>query len=274
MARSIVDHLATTGHPVRVLTGDPDHSDLPSAAEVLTGDLRDPGALAHALAGVQAVYLRVGTWLGARYRDIIGTFLDIAIDTGVERVVLRSSGAIDEWAGTQDDPVAALYHGIECDIRSSGLGWTFLRLEVASADALRWAFQVPRQLAVGDVVRGPYAGAAGSPIHPADFAAVAVAALTDCAHDRRVYPVTGPASMTHAEQVRLIGVVRGRTCYYDEIDEAAARNRINPAAPADLLFATWAKHVGMPAPITDTVQRLTGRPPRTPRQWALDYPRG
>ena len=34
---------------------------------------------------------------------------------------------------------------------------------MASADALQWAFDVPAQLKAGDVVRGPYAEAAGSP---------------------------------------------------------------------------------------------------------------
>jgi uncharacterized protein YbjT (DUF2867 family) len=265
--RSIVDQLATSGRAVRVLMHDGDQSEFPSAAEIVVGDLGDPGSLIRAMIGVQAVFLRTTA------PTVICGFLNAADAAGVERVVFQSSGAVDDWAVIQSNPVAADYSEIERAIRASGLSWTFLRLEVASSDALQWAFDVPRQLSTGDVVRGPYAGAAGSPIHPADFAAVAIAALTGDEHDRRTYSVTGPVSFSHSEQVRLIGAVRGRTYYYDELDEATARARIDPCAPADLLFETWAKHVGMPAPITDTIQRLTQRPPRTPRQWALDYPR-
>jgi uncharacterized protein YbjT (DUF2867 family) len=267
VGRSIVDQLATSGRAVRVLTRDEDHDDLPSAAEIAVGNLTDPSSLSRAMVGVQSVFLL------ASVPDFICGFLNAADTAGVERIVFQSTGAIDDWAATQSNDVAAVHGDIERSIRASGIGWTFLRLEVASSDALQWAFDVPRQMSAGDVVRGPYAGAAGSPIHPADFAAVVIAALTDDEHDRRTYAVTGPVSLTHSEQVRLIGQVRGRTYYYDELDEPTARARINPYAPADLLFETWARHVGVPAPITDTVHRLTGRPPRTPRQWAMDYPR-
>ena len=268
VGRSIVDQLATSGRAVRALIGDGDNSDFPSAAEIAVGNLADPASLMRAMLGVQSVFL-----LASNPNFICG-FLNAADAAGVERIVFRSSGAIDDWASTQPNDVAAFYSDIERTIRASGLSWTFLRLEVASADALQRAFDVPRQMSVGDVVRGPYAGSAGSPIHPADLAAVAIAALTEDEHDRRVYSVTGPVSLSHAEQIRLIGQVRGRTYYYDELDEASARARISPHAPADLLFETWARHVGMPAPITDTVHRLTRRAPRTPRQWAMDYPRG
>ena len=267
VGRSIVDQLATSGRAVRALTREEEHTDFPSAAEIAIGDLTDPDSLFRAMVGVKSVFLL------ASVSNFIRGFLNVADAAGVERVVFQSSGAIDDWAAKQPNDVAAFHHDIERAIRASDVGWTFLRLEVASSDALQWAFDVPRQLSVGDVVRGPYAGAAGSPIHPADLAAVAIAALTEDEHDRCTYSVTGPVSFTHAEQVRLIGQVRGRTYYYDELDEVTARSRISPFAPVDLLFETWAKHVGTPPPITDTVRRLTRRAPRTPRQWAMDYPR-
>jgi hypothetical protein len=45
---------------------------------------------------------------------------------------------------------------------------------------------------------------------------------------------------------------------------------ISPYAPADVLFAMWKRHIGIPAPVTDTVQRLTSRPPRSVKAWAAD----
>jgi nucleoside-diphosphate-sugar epimerase len=83
-----------------------------------------------------------------------------------------------------------------------------------------------------------------APVHPADFAAVAVATLTRDEHAGKVYIVTGPGSLTHAEQIRLIGEARGRPLRFEELDEAAARQTISPYAPADVLFETWQKHLG------------------------------
>ncbi len=107
---------------------------------------------------------------------------------------------------------------------------------------------------------------------PADFAAVAVATLTRDEHAGKVYIVTGPASLTHAEQIRLIGEAHGRPLRFEELDEAAARQAISPYAPADVLFETWQKHLATPAPVTSTIERVTGRPPRSVQQWAADYP--
>ena len=266
VGRSIVEQLVAAGRPVRALTRDPAKAALPPGAEVVAGDLSDTASLAAAIDGVSAVFLLA---VVPGFED---GFLAAARDAGVRRIVFQSSGAIDDDAAAQPDPIAAFHHGIEEAVRASGLQWTFLRLEVASADALQWAFDVPAQLARGDVVRGPYADAAGSPIHPADFAAAAIAALIGDDHAGGTYRLTGPRSLPHAEQIRLIGEAHGRPLRYEELDPAAARAAMGPHAPVDVLMATWERHRATPAPVTDAVERLTGRPPRSAQQWAADYP--
>lgn len=37
---------------------------------------------------------------------------------------------------------------------------------------------------------------------------------------------------------------------------------MGPHAPVDVLMATWERHRTAPAPVTDTVERLAGRPPQ------------
>jgi uncharacterized protein YbjT (DUF2867 family) len=266
VGRSIVEQLAAAGRPVRALTRDPAKADLPADAEVVAGDLADPASLAVAFKDVSAVFLL------AAVPGFAPVFLQAAKDAGVRRIVFQSSGAVDDDAKEQPNDIAAFHHDIERQIRDSGLEWTFLRLEVASADALQWAFDVPGQLRAGDVVRGPYGQAAGSPIHPADFAAVAIATLTEEQHAGEIYHLTGPQSLTHVEQIKLIGEALGRPLRYEELDPEAARQAISPYAPADVLFETWKKHIGTPAPVTDTVERVTGKPPRSVAHWAADYP--
>ncbi len=265
VGRSIVEHLLEAGREVRALTRDPGEAGLPERAEVVAGDLSDPESLRAAMEGVSAVFLL------AVVPGFAPALLEAAREAGVRRIVFQSSGAIVDGA-EQPNEIAAFHREIERELEESGLEWTFLRLEVASADALQWAFDVPGQLSRGDVVRGPYADAAGSPIHPADFAAVAVAALTDDRHAGKSYLLTGPRSLTNAEQIELIGRALGRTLRYEELTPEEAREAMGPHAPADLLMETWERHRATPVPVTDTVERVTGRPPRSPEQWAADYP--
>jgi uncharacterized protein YbjT (DUF2867 family) len=265
VGRSIVEQLAAANRPVRALTRDPERAGLPASAEVVAGDLSDPASLPAAFQDVTAAFLL------AVVPGVAPAFLAAARDAGVRRIVFQSSAAIDDSAGEQPNDVAQFHHDIEREIRESGLEWTFLRLDVSSSDALNWAFDVPGQLAAGDVIRGPYAQAHVSPIHPADLAAVAVAALTEDEHAGQTYHVTGPASMTLAEQVRLVGEALGRPLRYEELSPEQARTAISPYAPADLLFEDWERHIGTPAPVTDTIQRVTGRPARSVHEWAASY---
>jgi uncharacterized protein YbjT (DUF2867 family) len=265
VGRSIVEQLVAAGRGVRALTRDPAKAKLAPGAEVVAGDLSDPESLVAAFTDVSAVFLL------AAVPGFAPAFLKAAKAARVRRIVFQSSGAVDDAADEQPNEIAAFHYDIEQAIQESGLEWTFLRLAVASADALQWAFDVPGQLKAGDIVRGPYGAASGSPIHPADFAAVAVAALTEYRHTGKTYLLTGPQSLTHIEQVQLIGKALGRPLRYEELDPAAARAAISPYAPADLLFEMWEKHIGIPAPVTDTVARITGRPPRSVAQWAADY---
>ena len=264
VGRFIVEQLVAAGRPVRALTRDPHKAGLPEGAQVVAGDLSDPQSLAAAFKDVASLFLLAAT------PGFAPAFLKAAKDAGVRRIVFQSSGAVDA-ADEQPNDIATFHHDIERQIEDSGLEWTFLRLEVASADALQWAFDVPGQLKAGDVVRGPYGNAAGSPIHPADFAAVAVAALTQDEHAGKIYHLTGPQSLTHIEQVQLLGAALGRSLRYEELAPEAARQAISPYAPADVLFAMWEKHINTPAPVTDTVERVTGRPPRSAVEWAADY---
>lgn len=266
VGRSIVEQLVDSGHPVRALTRDAGDAGLPPAAELAEGDLNDPESIASAMQGVTAVFLL------AVVPGFAPGFLAAARAAGVERIVFQSSAEVVDDATDQPNGIAAFHHGVEQAIRDSGLGWTFLRLDVSSADALQWAFDLPGQLAAGNVVRAPYGDAASSPIHPADFAAVAVATLLDAQHTGAIYHVTGPESLTHREQIALIGSARGRELSFVELDPEAARSAAGPFVPIDVLLDTWARHVDEPAPVTDTIRRVTGRPPRQMAQWATDYP--
>ncbi|MER7174009.1 SDR family oxidoreductase [Streptomyces mesophilus] len=264
VGRSVVEQLAADGVAVRALTRDPERAGLPPQAEVVAGDLGDAGSLKAALEGVDAVFL-----LAASPDFDAAGFAALAEEAGVRRIVFQSSGAVVDGEAEQPDPVAAFHHAIEQALRGSAVGYTFLRLAVESSGSLEWSFDLAGQLSRGDVVSGPYAEALETPVHPADFAAVIIAALTDDgAHANRVYPVTGPHRLSLREQVRLLGEALNRPLRYEELAPEAARAAISPYAPADLLLGTWERHTKSPAPVADTLQRLTGTDGRSAQDWA------
>jgi uncharacterized protein YbjT (DUF2867 family) len=263
VGRNVLELLVEGGHPVRALTRRPQEAAWPAEVEVVAGDLGDAGSLRTALDGVDAVFLFAVPGSGEG-------FVAAAREAGVRRVVLLSSGAVDDAAEAQEDPIAAYHAEIEHALRGSGLEWTFLRPDVFAANTLMWAGQTRS----GDVVRGAYAAAAAAPVHEADIAAVAVAALTEDGHGGRTYELTGPESLTHAEQAMLIGAVLGRPITYQELPADTVKEMMSAHVPAPILdgiFRIWAGSVGRTAPTTADIEKVTGRPARSYRDWVRDH---
>lgn len=263
VGRNVVRGLLARGQQVRALTRDPARAGLPDGVEVVRGDLADPASHPAALDGVRAVFLfpAHGTTAG---------FVAAARQAGVERVVLLSSGSVQDGVAEQENVIATWHAEAEQPVRASGLEWTVLRPHAFAANALGWV----GQLSGGDVIHGPYAGATMAPIHEADIADVAVPALLEPGHAGAVHVLTGPQSLTHAEQAAIIGEVLGRPVRYQEIPPEAARAAMLaqhvPAPIADTLLALQGDRIGVPAPVTGEVEKLTGRPARTFAEWVAD----
>ncbi|SDH75601.1 zinc-binding dehydrogenase [Nonomuraea jiangxiensis] len=217
-----------------------------------TGDLRDPGSLP--LDGVEAVFL---VWPFASAEGAAPVVGEIA--RRVRRVVYLSSAAVREPE-----------REIERLIEESGPEWTFLRPHAFAANTLRWA----RQVRAG-VVRGAYGQAAMPLVHERDIAAVAVRALLDDGHHGAVHALTGPESLTQADQLRIISEVLKFPARWVEVppDEARADLLATglPAAVADDVLRAQAALVSHPAPVTRTVEEVTKAAPRTFRQWVADH---
>lgn len=262
--RQTVETLAAAGRPVRALTRRPEAAGLPRGVEVVRGDLTDAGTLAPALAGVTELLLVLPYGLDA------GPLLARARLAGVRRVVFLSSGAVAGDAARQPDVIAAYHAGVEERIRASGLEWTFLRLMFPAVNTLAWGMQ----LKDGDVVRGPYAGASASVVHERDVAEALAGVLGAPGHAGRVYELTGPQSLTQAEQLAVLGAALGRELTFEEVPDGPVRQQLGRFMDSDFVNALldlMAATVGKPARVDDTVERLTGHPARPFAQWAADH---
>ncbi|MFB6482200.1 NAD(P)H-binding protein [Streptomyces virginiae] len=259
VGRHVVDLLVAAGAPVRALTRTPDSAALPDAVEVVAGDLLRPDSLLPALTGVERLYLFPEPSTAAQVARL-------AAQAGVRRIVVLSSDAVTE--GSDPDH----HRPVEEAVERTGLDWTHVRPGEFAANKLSvWGSSI----ADAGVVRAAYPDAVGAPVHEADVAAVAAAALLEDGHAGAVHSVSGPEALTVGEQVRSLAAGLGRELRFEEVTPAAARaDMIEQGFPepiADYILAFQASWVDRPAAVHDTVERLTGTPARTLTQWAADH---
>ncbi|MEU7375375.1 NAD(P)H-binding protein [Streptomyces albidoflavus] len=263
VGRNVVELLLAAGVPVRATSRSPETAGLPAGVDVRAGDLDDPGSFGDALSGVERLFL-------FPHPAGVAGFLDLAKASGVRQVVLLSSAAVRESA----NPIGLMHLSVEEAVRGSGLGWTMLRPGAFASNTLQWA----PAIRAGDEVAIPYAESTVSPVHEREIAAVAVQALLSGGHDGATYDVTGPESMTQRRQAELIAAATGRPVTVTDLVGEAARAQLERQYGAfgvpglvDSVLATYTASVGTDAPLTDTVTRVTGRPPTPFAAWAAEH---
>lgn len=122
------------------------------------------------------------------------------------------------------------------------------------------------------VRHGELAVPAGQGVHPfidvVDIAEVAVVALTQPGHHGQTYDLSGPEALSFAEMLARIVEVTGNPVLYADIAPeefaAAMRGLGYPGEIADLVTMLLVRiRTGEEAHLSDGVQRVLGREPRT-----------
>lgn len=262
----VVHELRRANVPVRALSRKQESVDAPLGADVVSGDLTVPESLDAALAGVGAVFL---VWTA----PVVHAAEAIArIAAHTKRLVYLSAPyQTPHPFFQQPNPMAAMHAEVERLINAAGLTYTFIRPGMFAANVVHW--WAP-QIRSGDVVRWPYAAAATAPIDERDVARVVARTLCEDGFARGDYVLTGPASLTHADQVRIIGEALGRSVRFEELSPEEFRRQTSgtwPPRVVDMLLDAWHAAVDLPAYVTTSVGDLTGTPARTFRQWVEDH---
>ena len=264
---AVVERLLEAGVPVRALTHRPEAAaTLPADVDVVIGDFTAPESLDDALPGVGAIFL-VWTVPPATAPGVVER-----LATHTRRVVFLSSPhQTPHPFFQQPNPMAVVHADIERLIAATGVESTIIRPGMfASNTAFWWA---PAIRADG-AVRWPYAAAETAPVDDRDVAAVAARTLYEDGHVGGDYVLTGPESLTQAEQVRIIGDVLGRPITFEELSPDEFRSgteRSWPRPVVDMLLDAWGATMGRPAFITSTVSDILGSPARTFRRWVTDH---
>ena len=268
VGREVVRQLAAGNVPTRALVRDPTRASflrLPGV-EVAVGDLSQPETLPPAFAGVDRVF--VATPAAPDQVELQSNALEAGRRAGVRHIVKVSvAGGPD--AGTQ---IGRWHWATEKQMEASGLGFTFLRPTLYMQQMCAYA---PSIAATG-TFSAPVGAGAIAVVDTRDVAAVAVAALTEDGHDRRIYDVTGPEALSYDAMADAISEAIGRRIAFAHVPpEVTRKQMLAEGLPRwlvdDMLVLAASFRDGYGAAVTSTVADVTKRPPRTFRQFAHDY---
>ena len=261
VGREAATQLAAAGRRVRALSRTPEEAHLPGGVEVVAGSPADAASLATAFQGVTSALVVLSGDVAGEARNIAAA----AAASDVEHLVFLSSASVLHPVahGIADEHRAA-----EEAITGSSVATTFLRPGPFHANTSWWIKTVRERGAV----RCWIGNNPGAPIDEYDIASAAVAALTDERHRGRADVLTGSEVLTSKEQARILGEVLGRELDFsvapqeEVVDVFAGITGDRPAAVTNVAAlhspeVPWAKP-------TSAVRELTGREPRTYRQWA------
>jgi uncharacterized protein YbjT (DUF2867 family) len=229
-----------------------------SATEHVRFDWADASTHAAALRGVDRAYL-VAPALVEDPSTLMRPFITRALESGVRRFVLLSSSALPDGA----PGIGA----VERALREQAPQWAVLKPSWFMQN-----FVAPHQhgaslLREGVVVTSTGAGRVGF-IDVADIAEVAVRALADEVSHDAAHTITGPEALGYDDVAAILSRVTGRSLKHVRVDDDEARRRLTasgmPERYADLLVGLDAAiRAGAEDRVTDTVERVTGRPPRS-----------
>lgn len=256
LGRHIVERLLFTGRPVRVLTRDAVVAWPQGGVEMVEGDLEQPSSLAAALDGIDALHL-LGT-TGADHAPLRtgGEILTMAAEAGVRRITVLSPGD---------------GQGLDKAVRDSGLEWTFLWPVDLMANALGWGDAIRAEGRVSE----PYGDRRTASVHERDVADVVSIILTDGGHAGRSYVLTGPQALSPADKTAALAVAAGREIHFTHLTDRQARELWRaqgwPEEGIDFMLHMWATVPTTVADVTSSVERVTGRPPRSFAQWATAH---
>jgi uncharacterized protein YbjT (DUF2867 family) len=216
-------------------------------------DWEDHSTWAPVLEGVGSAYVTYYPDLAVPgSKEAVGSFAELAVQSGVRRLVLLAGRGEPEGEAAEDV------------VRASGADLTVVR---STWFAQNFSEDFWRDLVVSGEVALP-AGEVPEPFVDADdIADVAVAALTDDRHIGETYELTGPRLLTFAEAVDEIARATGREIRFVPISiedfAAVAAAEGVPGEVIELLTYVFSEVLdGRNAHLADGVQRALGREPR------------
>lgn len=261
---AVLRRLLEDGHEAVAAVRQSDGRGLPEGAEAVPFDFLDAVTYRPALDGADGLFLMRPPAVSDTKR-YVNPVVDAAEDVGVRRVAFLSV------LGAERNPLLP-HRATERRLEASPLDAALLRAayfmqnlsEVHAAEVRRGVLDVPA--GTGET----------SFVDARDVGDVAARWLTGGEGGTTALDLTGPEALDGFEVARVLSDVLGRRVDYRRPGLLSfVRNRL--AAGDDPSFALvmagiyTATRLGLADRVTDTVERVLGRPPRTLREYVEDY---
>lgn len=257
----LVRILSSRGASVRAFVRKPGSAAFGPNVEIVSGDLNDEASVRQALTGVGRMYLLAA---GENLEDLEANAINAAKSAGLELLVKHSvAGA--QYKATD---IPRWHRAGEERIEASGLPYAFLRPGSFDSNALMWTPTIQSH----DTVYGALGETSLPTIDPEDIAEAAAVVLTQPGHAGKVYELTGPESLTSAQQVSIIAAVVGRPLKYVNVPDSAAHDAMLGMGMSPVYVEAMVgliqtlRGIGRIEPTGD-VKTLLGREARTFKQW-------
>jgi uncharacterized protein YbjT (DUF2867 family) len=245
------------------MTRRPDAANFPAEVQAIKGDLEDASGLEASLEGVDTIFLMGPS---ANLEVYSKNLCSAAQQSGVTRVVLLSSLAVTM---TQDNPLRTEHLRAEEAVLDSGLPCTFLRPGAFMSLALSWASGIR----TNGIATALFGNQQAAPIDTLDIAGVAATVLLEEGHEGQCYALTGRERLRPSDQASILGEVLGRAVIFEEASEKDSVRRLagvyhDIETVEQIVLALRASDQPWRDPLP-TCRELTGREPRTFREWAI-----
>ncbi|GAB5536189.1 MAG: NmrA family NAD(P)-binding protein [Rubricoccaceae bacterium] len=261
---AVLRALLADGHEAVAAVRQPDAVALSGDAEVVAFDFMDAATFRPALEGADGLFLMRPPAISNTKR-YINPVVEAAEDTDVQRVAFLSV------LGAGRNPLLP-HRATERRLEDSELDVALLR---AAYFMQNFSEVHAREIAKG-VLPVPAGDGKTSFIDARDVADVAAAWLVDDTAGLDILELTGPEALDMFEVARILSDVTGHRVDYRRPGLAQfVRSRID--AGDDTSFALVmgaiysATRLGLADRVTDTVETVLGRPPRSFREFAQDY---
>jgi uncharacterized protein YbjT (DUF2867 family) len=236
--------------------------------EVVVGDMDRPETLGPALEGVTHVFLSAP--MDEHIADREGNVIAAALAARRPHV-LKMLGAVKHG----DDALSAQHAASLAKLKESGLPWTL----ISPNSVMETSFNGFAEQFKWESMFGMSGHGKVGLVAAADVAAATAAVVRGDGHEGMDYRLTGPEALDLFEAADIFADVVGHPIrYYDLNEDEFAKllaDNMKDATPewieVNVLCHLRAWRDGGADLVTDTVERLTGRPPTSLKEWVTAH---
>jgi NAD(P)H dehydrogenase (quinone) len=277
VGRSVVGLLLDRGFPVRAMVRREDEraaSLRAAGAQVVVGDLLEPGDVYRVVSGCRRVYFSMSPSAG--YLEATVTMAAVAREAGVSAFVNMSQMTVSEMSLQNTTPS---HQQRQHWLGEQALAWAGLPVVTIRPTMFMESFLTLAAPSIRDRdrIELPFGRGKTSPVAAADVAQVVAAVLADPApHVGRIYELTGPQSQDMDGVAHEFSDALNREVTYSDIspeewEQKLKRQSMSEHLTGHLLVMGELHRAGRYDRQADGVQRVTGRPAMRVREFVSLY---